>query len=328
MFHELQKKFCGELSNDQKEYILDINNHLGKGGIRGISFKRGISFLEFDMTFSEDFTLVLNSAENIPICFAYCSQGKVWHRFKSEPECRELENFQTAILTSEPLEDNVLFFPKDIYIKISVIVVNTVKARGQKNTSINQRLHQLLFKDGLPKNSVYIGSYNLKIVEQIKQLESISQTGIVRSLLIEGLVHIILALEIAQYSEDGEKMKCNRGSLTINEMDRVAEVSEIIKKNPESALCIARLSRHSGLSPAKLQEGFKLMHGRTVSDYIRQIRVLKAEELIRDTDLNISEIVYSIGFTSRSYFSKIFKKRFNCSPKHYKDRQQPVTIPA
>jgi AraC-like DNA-binding protein len=181
-----------------------------------------------------------------------------------------------------------------------------------------------LFNGGPVKNCVYIGSYNLKIKEQINQLEAISKKGIVRGLLIEGFVHIILALELTQYSEDQEKLKYDRGSLTTNEMLRVAEISELIKKNPGGALCVAELSRYSRLSPAKLQEGFKLMHGKTVSDYIRQVRVLKAEELIKHTDLNISEVVYSIGFTSRSYFSKIFKQKFNCSPKQYKVNLKPV----
>jgi AraC-like DNA-binding protein len=60
------------------------------------------------------------------------------------------------------------------------------------------------------------------------------------------------------------------------------------------------------------------MHGRTVSDFVRNVRLEKAEDLIKNTDLNISEVVYSIGLTSRSYFCKIFKKKYDCSPKEYK----------
>jgi len=326
MFDQLQKKFGGLLTNDYEEYNLEIDNDLGKGGLRGISFKGGISYIEFDMTFSEDMTLVFNTNEIAPICFAYCSHGRVWHRFESAQECHEIENFQTAILTSKLFEENVLAFSGKLPTKISLIVVDSlVEGKGGK-PSINYQLQQLFFKGGPVENCVYIGSYNLKIEEQIKQLEVISKRGLARGLLVEGLVHIILALELTQYSEDQEKLKCNRGSFTANEIKRVAEVCELIKKNPEKTLRIADLSRQTGLSPAKLQEGFKLLHGRTVSDYIRQIRVLRAEELIKKTDLNISEVVYSIGFTSRSYFSKIFKQQFNCSPSLYKAQQQPGAV--
>ena len=101
-----------------------------------------------------------------------------------------------------------------------------------------------------------------------------------------------------------------------------------IENYPDRQFSIAELRRKSGLSPSKLQEGFKLMHGTTVTDYIREVRVIKAEELIKNTDLNISEVVYSIGFTSRSYFSKIFRKKFNCSPKQYKDKQKISMVSA
>ena len=70
------------------------------------------------------------------------------------------------------------------------------------------------------------------------------------------------------------------------------------------------------------------MHNRTVTDYIRNVRVEVAEELIKNTDLNISEIVYSIGLTSRSYFSKIFKEKYNCSPKYYQENQKTLAATA
>ena len=82
------------------------------------------------------------------------------------------------------------------------------------------------------------------------------------------------------------------------------------------------------MSPAKLQEGFKLLHNRTVSDFIRNVRVETAEHLIKTTDLNISEIVYTVGLTSRSYFSKIFKQKYKCSPKYYQDNQSAVGVTA
>jgi len=97
-------------------------------------------------------------------------------------------------------------------------------------------------------------------------------------------------------------------------------VIESIKENPQDAYTIDMLCGITGLSPAKLQEGFKAINNRTVSDYIRHVRLLQAQNLMKNGDLNISEIVYSIGFTSRSYFCKIFKAEYGCSPKQYKKK--------
>nr|WP_313790335.1 AraC family transcriptional regulator [Allomuricauda sp.] len=44
------------------------------------------------------------------------------------------------------------------------------------------------------------------------------------------------------------------------------------------------------------------------------------------TEMNISEVVYSIGFTSRSYFSKIFKERYGLSPSEFKNSKKGAQV--
>ncbi|MBU3028364.1 helix-turn-helix domain-containing protein [Zobellia galactanivorans] len=329
MFEQLHHNFGGSLSVNVKEHILTLDNELGRGHIRGITFKGGISYLEFDMEFSEDVTLRTGTDKNAPICFAYCSEGRIEHSFNNESERHTLENFQTGILTNESNAVNTLYFRKDVRVNTSLIVVKTVGAeQTEKRNGLNYRLQERILKGKTAENTIYIGSYNLKIADQIKQLKAIKQQGIVRSLLIEGLVHMILALEVQQHTDDLKNQKNQTGSLNTREMESVRDISSFVHNYPERQLSIAELCRKSGLSPCKLQEGFKLMHGTTVTDYIREVRIKKAEELIKNTDLNISEVVYSIGFTSRSYFSKIFRNKYNCSPKQYKDKQNMMAVSA
>ncbi len=329
MFEQLQKSFGGDLAVKSEEHILEVNNDVGNGKIRGISFKGGISYLEFDMIFRENLVLAIKNSDKNPLFFAYCSKGRMGHSFGSDSEKRILESFQTGILTGKPGEENVLYFDKEERLKTTLITVQTSNsANAFEKTGLKHKLRNTFVKTGIFENFVYIGSHNLKIAEKVQELNAIKQEGIVRNLLIEGLVHMILALEIQQHSDDKEKGKNYSGSLTVKEMDSVKEVSEFINNYPETQLCLKQLSRKSGLSPSKLQEGFKLMHGTTVTDHIRDVRVRKSEDLIKNTDLNISEVVYSVGFTSRSYFSKIFKKKYNCSPKQYKNQQSKVAATA
>ncbi|MEO9892041.1 AraC family transcriptional regulator [Aurantibacter sp.] len=327
IFQQLKGNLGGELQVDFKEHILEIKNQLGSGQIKGITLKSGISYLEFDMNFSEDFTLITESNKETPICFAYCTNGKIAHSFGLNGEKRSLENFQTGILTSKSLQDNIIYFDKNVNLKMTLIIVNPVQSVADQKT-LNYKLQNLFFKDNVADNFAYVGSYNLKIAEKIRQLADVKQKGIARSLMIEGLVQMILALEIQQHTDDLKKSSQNNGSLNSWEMEAVKEISQFIHSYPEKNHTVTDLCRKGGLSPSKLQEGFKLMHGTTVMDYIREVRVRKAEDLIKNTDLNISEVVYSIGFTSRSYFSKIFKSKYNCSPKQYKDQQNSIAMSA
>lgn len=328
MFHELHQTLGGNLDVDSEEYVLALDNDIGRGAIKGIALEGGISYLEFDLTFFDDIVLSTLVPCDKPIYFAYCANGSLSHKFGQNGEERDLNRFQTGILTSKPSEDNLLSFKKDVDLKISLIVVTTMVSETSKKNTLNDTLRKTFFKNDEEENFVYIGSLNLKIAEKIEQLDAIAQTGIVRRLLLEGLVYMILALEIQQRSDDMRSQQQQTGTLTLREMETIKDLSSFINNYPEVQFTLIYLSRKSGLSPSKLQEGFKLMHSKTVTDYIREVRVLMAENLIRTSDMNISEIVYTIGLTSRSYFSKIFKHKYNCSPKKYKANQHTLAVTA
>ncbi|QLG44985.1 helix-turn-helix domain-containing protein [Costertonia aggregata] len=329
-FNHLKNDFGGTLEEMPKEYSLEMNNDLVKGEITGVSITKNISFIEYDVTFNEDTLIIRNTPVTNPIYFLYCAEGQMSHSFGINGKQRSLNQFQTGIFASDPSRDTCLFFRKDQAVKLSSITVNT-HASHTDDENLNLLQEQLL-KTFMPKEDkeifAYTGSYNLKIAEKMQQLETIKQGGIVRRLLIKGIVHMMLALEIEQHNMDMKNSEKNFGSLTRSEMDTVHELSNFIQNYPEVKYTLAYLSKKAGMSPAKLQEGFKLLHNRTVSDYIRNVRVETAENLIKTTDLNISEIVYTVGLTSRSYFSKIFKQKYNCSPKYYQDHQNSIAVTA
>lgn len=328
IFEELQTSFDGKVTFDLDEYTLEVENSFAEGSIIGASFNDNISYVQFDMTFSTDVRLDFLNVKSSPVYFAYCSKGNLSHSFGLNGEERKLKTFQTAIVSSKQNQDNVLFFEKGKNTKLTLIIVGTQIDPDYQTHSLNQQVKDTFFENSQASEFFYIGSYNLQIAEKIEQLNSITQTGIVRNLLKEGIMRIILAMEIQQHSDDLNAFANDSNGLTLRELEEVKELSEFIKSNPEEAFSIKSLSKKSGLSPNKLQEGFKMIHNRTVNDYITHMRVLKAEILIRTSDLNISEIVYCIGFTSRSYFSKIFKQKFNCSPKEYKFNLNSLAITA
>lgn len=328
IFEELNTNFGGKVTFDLDEYTLETNNSFAKGSIIGTSFNDNISYVQFDMTFSVDVRMDVANLMESPIYFAYCSKGNLSHSFGISGEERTFKTFQTAIVTSKKNTDNVLFFEKEKRTEFTLIIVGTQLSNQDQTHSLNQKVKETFFENNPVQDFFYVGSYNLKIAEKIEQLNTISQTGVVKKLLKEGILRIILAMEIQQHTDDLTAFSKDTNCLTLREMEEIKELSEAIKANPEEAFTIKSLSKRSGLSPNKLQEGFKMIHNRTVNDYITHVRVLKAEILIRTSDLNISEIVYCIGFTSRSYFSKIFKQKFNCSPKEYKFNLNPLAITA
>lgn len=55
------------------------------------------------------------------------------------------------------------------------------------------------------------------------------------------------------------------------------------------------------------------------NEYLRIVRLKKATELLKDTDLNISEIAYKVGFNDPDYFTKCFKEQFGMTPRQFRN---------
>lgn len=96
-------------------------------------------------------------------------------------------------------------------------------------------------------------------------------------------------------------------------MEHLQELIDKHLNNPDFS--IEMLSSELGISRAQLFRKVKAMTGVTPVDLLRQIRLQKAKQMLRQTDLSVSEIAYSVGFTSSSYFAKCYKDFFGIAPK-------------
>src|SRR5690606_26865939 len=98
----------------------------------------------------------------------------------------------------------------------------------------------------------------------------------------------------------------------------IGVATEIIKEELDDLCTIPELAHRTGLNVNKLQEGFKMSYNMTVNQYIHEIRLKRAIQLLRESDYNISEIVAKVGLNSKSYFSKIFKDAYGITPTGYR----------
>lgn len=72
------------------------------------------------------------------------------------------------------------------------------------------------------------------------------------------------------------------------------------------------------LTPSYLSTLFKKEVGETISDYTQRLRLEKAKNLLRTTNLNLNEIAAQVGYTDPKHFSKMFKKMLGVRPQDYR----------
>lgn len=97
-------------------------------------------------------------------------------------------------------------------------------------------------------------------------------------------------------------------------------VQEINGHLEDPNLNVEKLCQEVGLSRAHLNRKMKELFGLTPSEFIRNIRLRKACELLKQGDIDISQIAYSVGFTSQPHFSTAFKRFSGLSPSEYRQR--------
>lgn len=81
---------------------------------------------------------------------------------------------------------------------------------------------------------------------------------------------------------------------------------------------VSDLCQDAGLSRTSLHNELKKRTGKSTTDFINHIRLIKAKELLLQGSFSISEVAHKVGYNEASYFSKLFKKEFGFSPKDIK----------
>jgi signal transduction histidine kinase/DNA-binding response OmpR family regulator/ligand-binding sensor domain-containing protein len=96
------------------------------------------------------------------------------------------------------------------------------------------------------------------------------------------------------------------------------QVRETILKNlTNEQFGVEKLAQEAAISSSHLTRKLKDETGMTANELIRTIRLERAAGLLKNREGNVSEIAYSVGFNSLSYFSRCFKEQFNKAPSEY-----------
>ena len=101
-----------------------------------------------------------------------------------------------------------------------------------------------------------------------------------------------------------------------------ALTARIVADLSRADLTVEELAQALGFSRMQLYRKVKAVLGTSVTDFIQGVRLARAGELLRASNLSITAVAYEVGYTSHSYFSNSFKARYHQSPSEYRARQQ------
>lgn len=119
----------------------------------------------------------------------------------------------------------------------------------------------------------------------------------------------------------GEEFLCTRAKRVGRE--RIEKAQAILRNNLQNPPDLEELAKQVGCSHYYLSRTFSQQVGQTLQQYLRQIRLERAAELLRTGKCNVTEAAFAVGYNSLSHFSTAFHEMFGCCPGLY-----PLKMPA
>ncbi len=119
-------------------------------------------------------------------------------------------------------------------------------------------------------------------------------------------------------SSEEEKKEVDVSELDVSDKRLLEEINEAIEKHMiDSDFNVSMLQDVIGIGGKQLYRKMKAITGRTPVEYIREMRMSRAAELLSQGKFSVSEVMYTVGFSNSSYFSKCFSKEYGMTPTEY-----------
>jgi AraC-like DNA-binding protein len=132
----------------------------------------------------------------------------------------------------------------------------------------------------------------------------------------QGLWFLAKAVELAGEflfaGPAGGELFCRRQQQVAR--DRVERAAECLRAKLADPPSLEELGKMAGCSPFYLSRTFSREMGMTVPQYLRQLRLESAAELLRNGSHNVTEAAMAVGYNSLSHFSQAFHHHYGCCP--------------
>ncbi|WP_088103025.1 helix-turn-helix domain-containing protein [Halalkalibacter urbisdiaboli] len=271
-----------------------------------------------DYKIPEDFSLILDNPELL-MRFGVVYEGVTQFKIEKNP-----------VYTFTP--SSFLVLEKDLN-------VTTTWKKGQQFQGTEITIHENYFNEILKPNFANIIDFQsliqnytyiylpLDIIEIIGQLQGLDHENSLTSIYLESKILECIAILINEVTKSKENAFTNQidygnihigtnriMKLTYSDIQAIKKAHDILQKNYYNPPTIKALSKLVFLNEQKLKAGFSKLYHTSIGEYINNLRMSIAANLLSTTDLSIEEIAHKVGYNYSTNFSKMFKKTYGKTP--------------
>ncbi|MBP2834154.1 BLUF domain-containing protein [Aquimarina sp. U1-2] len=299
---------------------LTFDNHHGKGFISTYQIFSGLIAKVYNLRLTKELKFTKKEVDNHPTYFVYCVKGYYFHKFENESVLEKIAKNQNVILSGNHFDGHEIYLPSEVDLQISILFLSAdrfEKVGNKKAKRLEGALSDLALSFELDQKSNFFGEINPETSQFAEVLVKNKRIDVIGMLITEGAILNTLASQLLnheKYRNVSRRVKISKGDL-----NKMIELGDHIKDNMNTKISVDQLSEISGLNAKKLQKACNYLYGETIGNLIQRLRIERARQLLQTTELTVSEVCYKVGFSSRSYFSKIFTEHFGVLPSDFKN---------
>ena len=207
------------------------------------------------------------------------------------------------------LADGLVRFTAGDGTRDSLIVCATVTASYGGALGVFDQLRGPVVSD-LPHNTMLHAAF-------AQMLQEVANPGIGTQALIEALMKQCLILLLRHHLEN---LSISSPFFAVLVDHRLAQAVADVLRQPSAPHSVESLAIVAAMSRSTFAEQFVAAFGQTPIDFVQQVRLRRGAELLRGTDLPIKVIASSVGYASRSYFTRAFRKLYTMDPRSFRER--------
>jgi len=95
------------------------------------------------------------------------------------------------------------------------------------------------------------------------------------------------------------------------------DILAYLGRNMHTGVTLGEISHQLGVSTSKIKKAFKSQTGKSVIEYFNDLRITESKRLIREKELNFTQIAEKLGFRTIHYFSRMFRLKTGMTPTGY-----------
>lgn len=291
-YKDLLREYTKIISTEEEAFVVGIGNIAENTDNIKISYNEAIYAYSYIFFYDYDSVIFF---EDLPL--NYVNELNSTNQTRRNRPIHNIEEKLVEVILQRDL-NGIAYHIDDYFEKLrDELGINITDIRGACTELII--VVMFLFKE---KGYEPYTSEMQKMIEHIYLVESLSE-------LKNWLVEILKNISITIVSPNA-----HTGSLY------VLKAKVYVNKHYKEKITLTEVSETLYLHPAYFSAIFKEETGQNFIDYINEVRVQKAAELLRRDEHRIKEISYIVGFQSESYFNRVFKKIKQISPLQYKKK--------